>query len=82
MSDHLTKLRPNGDGLVAAWCDEHRKVGHAQSISRGINALVTEARAHDDVYHGCYRTEMHWDALLSSGEAWGDVIDWRMRAGE
>jgi hypothetical protein len=57
MDDHFTTIRHVG-GYVTAYCPEHRAVGIQQrNTVHGLNAVCTEARAHDDQVHGVYRTD-------------------------
>lgn len=63
MTDHFTGIERRTDSLhgdkLRAQCPEHGQIGNTQDANtRGFNAVMTEARAHDDVVHGVYRSEL------------------------
>lgn len=65
---HLTGLR-RWRGVIAASCPEHGVIGHTQpDTQQGRNAAITEARAHDDVQHGVFRSVGGWTiAYVTNG---------------
>ena len=69
MSDHLTAV-VSDDGFVGAVCSRHSQVGSFFVAGRtGWNAAGVEARAHDDMAHGVYRSEAVYEAALpTAGE--------------
>lgn len=63
--DHFTTVR-RIEGEIQAWCPEHGGFGLRQpNTTHGMNAVMTEARAHDDMMHGVYRSSSGWERALS-----------------
>jgi hypothetical protein len=66
MTDHFTTLRKRADDMVVAWCPEHHSIGLAQRPTQhGFNAVITEARAHDDQVHAVMRTVKQYRVALA-----------------
>lgn len=60
--EHLTTVRAVGEQIQAC-CAEHGPVGLRQYVTtQGWNAVSVEARGHDDIAHGIYRTYTTWRA--------------------
>ncbi len=60
---HLTGLRYvyGSKEWMQANCPKHGLIGNPQRADRrGMNALLTEARGHDDVVHAVYRSEQDY----------------------
>lgn len=65
---HLTPIRSTRTGVIAAVCPEHGLVGLEQPDSfHGRNAVITEARAHDDIVHKVYRTDLQYKSEEGHG---------------
>lgn len=70
-TEHLTTIHRIGSRWITAQCPEHGPIGLRQIDSTGgRNAVVTEARAHDDIAHGVYRptTESYWAAVAAASD--------------
>lgn len=67
MSDHFTTLRRRDDGLVVADCPEHGIISDRprRPSAQGFNVLIVEARAHDDMKHGIYRSTKQYRVALA-----------------
>jgi len=71
MTDHFTTLR-RVDAFVQAHCPEHGPIGLMQTPTKqGFNALIIEARAHDDMKHGVFRNSREYrQALVAEAAEW------------
>lgn len=65
MTDHLTIIR-SFDSKLIAQCPEHGPVAPPRPNSRqGFNAVITEARSHDDQMHGTRRTDKQYREAIA-----------------
>ncbi len=70
MSAHLTVVVA-GEHVVLAYCLEHGRLDPHTKSAHGMNLAILDARAHDDMKHGVYRTESQYRARLL-GDSVGD----------